>query len=232
MKEEDFTKSMQDLEQLRDALVYWGKIIQRQTLIKYIKSTQKLQHEAEFTEIADEQQKFIETEKAKYQGDETSKQEINAEKLKIAQVIDREARVNKMWEEEDEELDEFESDPEEQPERREDTRGRGGRGGRGGRDKGEKGSKAAQRPNKQKFAEIMKGQNAFPTLENEFADDAEEELSEERQVESQPVKEEAKVEAKVEEVEAKVEEVKAEAQIEAKVEEVKAEAQIEAKEES
>jgi hypothetical protein len=29
MKEEDYAKTIEDLDQLKDALVYWGKIIQR-----------------------------------------------------------------------------------------------------------------------------------------------------------------------------------------------------------
>jgi len=78
-------------------------------LIKFIKATIKLQKEDEFMEEAAKVEKFIEQEKAKYQSDDATKQELNAEKLKIAQVIDREQRMNKMWEEEDEEqLDEFE----------------------------------------------------------------------------------------------------------------------------
>lgn len=50
--------------------------------------------------------------------------------------------------------------------------------------------KAAQRPTKQKFAEIMKNQDAFPTLENEFQDDEDdEELSEQAEKTAEKVAE-------------------------------------------
>jgi len=77
--------------------------------------------------------------------------------LKIAQAIDREARMNQMWQmedehEEDEEDQMFGTD--DKPERKEKPK--------------KEQSNASKRPNKQKFAEIMKNQDAFPTLENDF----------------------------------------------------------------
>lgn len=110
MKEEDYAKTIEELDQLRDALIYWGKIIQRQTRIKFIRQSQKLIKEDEFIKQAEDDETYIEQEKAKYQGEDTSKHELNADMLKIAQVIDRESRLNKMWaEEDDEEEDEDET---------------------------------------------------------------------------------------------------------------------------
>ena len=105
IKEEDYAKTITELDQLRDALIYWGKIIQRQTRIKYIRNSLKLSKEDEFKQQAEDDEKYIEQEKAKYQGEDASKQELNADKLKIAQVIDRESRINRMWADEDDDED-------------------------------------------------------------------------------------------------------------------------------
>lgn len=85
-------------------------------MIKYVRGTIKIQHEEEIKQKASQEEQFINEEKSKYEGDDSSKQELNHEKLKIAQVIDREQRMNKMWEQEDE--NDEESDQEE-------TKGRG-----------------------------------------------------------------------------------------------------------
>lgn len=39
---EDYEKTLKDLAELRDALVYWGKIIQRQNKIKFIRNARKI----------------------------------------------------------------------------------------------------------------------------------------------------------------------------------------------
>jgi hypothetical protein len=84
MKEADFETSIKDLDQLKDALTYWGKIIQRMSKIKFIRNSRKLNNDKEFAEQASQEEKHIETEKTKYSGDSSSSQELNSEKLKIA----------------------------------------------------------------------------------------------------------------------------------------------------
>lgn len=171
MKEEDYTKTMDELDQLKDALVYWGKIIQRQSKIKYIKSARKISSDEHFVEEAQKEEKFIEQEKAKYSSEDTAQHELNADKLKIAQVIDRESRLAKVWDEGDDEDHEdkdsddvFGGSDEDKPKKRQAEKQKGGR--------------QTQRPNKAKFAEIMKSQDAFPTLENNnIYEDDEEEVS-------------------------------------------------------
>jgi hypothetical protein len=85
--------------------------------------------------------------------------------LKIAQVIDRETRMNKMWNDEEgsDDADETFGAEEKQDKKRSD------------KNKNQKQeSNSSKRPNKEKFAQIMKNQDAFPTLENEFLDDEDE----------------------------------------------------------
>jgi len=84
MKEEDYEKTIKDLDDLKNALVYWGKIIQRQNIIKYIKSARKISSDEHYTEIAEKEEKFIQAEKDKYSSEDTAAHEINSEKLKIA----------------------------------------------------------------------------------------------------------------------------------------------------
>jgi hypothetical protein len=84
MKEEDYAKTIEDLDQLKDALVYWGKIIQRLSKIKYIRSARKISSDEHYISEAEKEEKYIEQEKAKYSSDDTSGQVLNAEKLKIA----------------------------------------------------------------------------------------------------------------------------------------------------
>ena len=76
---------------------------------------------------------------------------VNADKLKMAQVIEREARMNKAWQEEDESSEEEASEKKHKAPK----------------------AKEAKRPNAQKFSEIMKNTDAFPSLENQFADSEE-----------------------------------------------------------
>jgi len=71
---------------------------------------------------ADKEEKYIEQEKSKYSSADTTQHDFNAEMLKLAQVIDRESRVKKIWNEEDEDEDEgvFESDEESKEKENED----------------------------------------------------------------------------------------------------------------
>lgn len=153
MKEEDYDKTITELDQLKLALVYWGKIIQKQAVIKFIRGARKISGVEEYQAQAEQEEKYIEQEKAKYQSEDTSQHELNADKLKLAQVIDRESRIKKAWNQEDDD-EGFASEEEEKPV------------------EGKK-AKQAKRPNKQKFSEIMKNNDAFPTLENNFHDDDE-----------------------------------------------------------
>lgn len=66
MKEEDYEPAINELEQLRQALIYWGKIIQRQAKIKFIHNCRKISAEAEFISAAKLEEDFINSEKAKY----------------------------------------------------------------------------------------------------------------------------------------------------------------------
>ena len=194
LNDEDFEKTYEDLKELKEALIYWGKIIQRQNKIKYIRSAKKISNEEEYMKDAEDEEKFIENEKQKFEGDDVSeKTTLKLDKLKIAQVIDRENKTKASdWEhpdddEEDDESDEnvfrpddVEEDEDGQMHIRPKKGGRGGGlGARGGDDtvvpKGDyyKKPKAAKRPTQAKFSEIMKNDTAFPSLENEDEEDAE-----------------------------------------------------------
>jgi hypothetical protein len=48
LNDEDFEKTEQDLNELREALIYWGKIIQRQNKIKFIRGAKRICEEEEF----------------------------------------------------------------------------------------------------------------------------------------------------------------------------------------
>lgn len=152
LNDEDFEKTHQDLKELKEALVYWGKIIQRQNKIKFIRNSKKIQHEEEYKGAAAEEESYIEKEKQKFEGEDVSKKtSLKLDKLKIAQVIDKESKMAKSWhedsEDEDDESDEnvFGADDVAEDEegnaviteRKRGGRGRGGRGGRGGAEKGE-----------------------------------------------------------------------------------------------
>lgn len=115
MNETDYERTIKDLDELKEALLYWGKIIQRQSKIKYIRNSRKIVSDEEYSNQAAEEEKFIEQEKAKYSSEDKSQQTLNGEKLKIAQVIDRESRINKAWNDvEDEEDAVFDSAGEEE----------------------------------------------------------------------------------------------------------------------
>jgi len=52
---QDFEKTIQDLDELKEALIYWGKIIQRQNKIKYIRNARKISSNEEYKKAADEE---------------------------------------------------------------------------------------------------------------------------------------------------------------------------------
>jgi hypothetical protein len=181
---EDYEKTLKDLAELKDALVYWGKIIQRQNKIKFIRNARKISQVDEYISMAETEEKFIENEKSKFDSADTAKEiNISLEKLKMAQIIDRENRQNRVWkdESEDEEYDseeEEENDATEQP-----TKKRGGQVDLFDDDEKKKKPrkqkkrptsddeveevevKKTQRPNALKFKEIMKAEDNFPTLD-------------------------------------------------------------------
>jgi len=158
LNEEDFEKTKQDLNELRDALIYWGKIIQRQNKIKFIRSAKRIANEEEFVNQAVEEEKFIENEKLKFEGDDVAeKTHLKLDKLKIAQVIDRENKNKSSKWEHPEDSDESEEegvfraddvvedeDGQMVVENRGNKRGRGKRGGAGVA--GEEGDEQQQQP--------------------------------------------------------------------------------------
>lgn len=108
---------------------------------------------------------------------ECSGTNISLAKIKIAQEIDKEMRLKSLWKEEEEDEGEDDSDDdrgytvddmgdEENP-REEPLRERKPRGQAEGRK-----VKQAQKPSAQKFKEIMKADEAFPTLDNHSDDEA------------------------------------------------------------
>lgn len=197
LAEEDFERAVKDLDELIEALVYWGGIIQRQNKIRFIKNSRKISSDEDYMKQAEDEEKFIESEKAKFEGDENkSDLKFSSDKLKIAHVLDRESRMRKAWNEEDEEEvtdEEIDDDrgftaedmgDEENPIKYTPKPQKGSRG-RGART--EDGSvipeggyykkpKQAARPKPQNFKNINT-EEAFPTLENQFDDEEDEEES-------------------------------------------------------
>lgn len=139
-----------------------------------------------------DEEKFIENEKLKFEGDDVAeKTNLKLDKLKIAQVIDRENKTKATeWEHADDsdESDEegvFRADDVVEDEDgqmvvdRGQKRGKGKRGGAGvageeGDERRRNGPKKATR-GVQKFSEIMKNEEAFPTLDREDDDEEEDE---------------------------------------------------------
>jgi len=107
LNEEDYTKTQEDLKELREALVYWGKIIQRQNKIKFIRSNKRIRDEEDFIQQAKDEEKFIENEKEKFNGDNVAaKTSLKLDKLKIAQEIDKQNKEKASnWEHPDDEDD-------------------------------------------------------------------------------------------------------------------------------
>lgn len=69
---EDYKKTLGELDDLRDALIYWGKIIQRQNKIKFIRGTNKLKLIAEYEAMVNDELAYIANEKQKFQSEEES----------------------------------------------------------------------------------------------------------------------------------------------------------------
>ena len=80
---EKYEETIKDLDELMEALVYWGDIVKRQKLIKFISGTRKLKDMEEYTTIQEETMKFIANEKQKFL-DVNADHEINFEALKLA----------------------------------------------------------------------------------------------------------------------------------------------------
>ena len=164
------------LQELKEALIYWGKILQRQKKIKHIRSSRKLKSLDDYNNMADEEEQWLQNEKEKIENAEddieSGDAKISLAKIKIAQTIDKEMRLKSLWHEEDDEgEDESEEDrgytvddmgdeenPRDEPYQKRERKPKG---------TGEtRKVKQAQRPNAQKFKEIMKADEAFPALDN------------------------------------------------------------------
>jgi hypothetical protein len=52
INEDDYEKTVKDLDELKEALIYWGKIIQRQNKIKFIRNARKISSIEEYTQQA------------------------------------------------------------------------------------------------------------------------------------------------------------------------------------
>mmetsp|Transcript_25153 Transcript_25153/g.38967 ORF Transcript_25153/g.38967 Transcript_25153/m.38967 type:complete len:236 (-) Transcript_25153:213-920(-) len=98
LNEDDLERAIEDLGELREALIYWGKIIQRQSKIKFIKKSRKLSNIEEFQKQAEEEETYICNEKTKFDDENPDKAlNLKLDKLKVAQLIDKEARMQKAW---------------------------------------------------------------------------------------------------------------------------------------
>lgn len=135
LTEEEFQRTVTDLEELKAALLYWGKIILRQNKIRFIKNARKISALEEITKQAEEEESFIHAEKQKFDDEDAEqKTQLNLQKLKMAQMIDREMRMNLAWDQEDED-DEDEEVGQQKPK--------------------EGKARQAKRPNAKKFKEIL-----------------------------------------------------------------------------
>lgn len=146
-----------------------------------MRESRKLIHEEEYQNQCKEEEEFIDKEKSKYSGESTEGHEVDAEKLKVAQIVYRENTMRQAWNAEDDGDDYQSSDDdrgfgaddagdEENPlneEQKPDDRERRQR------PKRENKPKQTQRPNKESFKKIMGSAEAFPTLENDFDDSSE-----------------------------------------------------------
>lgn len=134
--------------------------------------------------MADQEEEWLKNEKQRFENAgydvECNGTKISLAKLKIAQAIDKELRLNCSWKDDDVEDGEDESDedrgytvddmgdeenPREEPipKKERKTRGQGD----------SRKVKQAQKPNPQKFKEIMKAdEEAFPTLDYQSDEDA------------------------------------------------------------
>lgn len=69
-EKEGYESTINELAQLKEALLYWGKILQRQNKIKYIRSSRKLKSLEQYSAMADEEEKFLQNEKSKIENAE------------------------------------------------------------------------------------------------------------------------------------------------------------------
>lgn len=170
------------LKELREALIYWGKILQRQKKIKHIRSSRKLKSLDDYNNMADEEEQWLQNEKEKIENAEddieSGDTKISLAKIKIAQTIDKEMRLKTLWNEEDDDgEDDSEEDrgytvddmgdeesPRDAPAQRRERKPKAAGAG-------ERKVKQAQRPNAQKFKEIMKADEAFPALDNQSGEE-------------------------------------------------------------
>lgn len=132
--------------------------------------------------MADQEEEWLKNEKQKIEDAEDdiecSGKKISLAKIKIAQTIDKEMRLKNVWKEEDEDEADEESEedrgytvddmgdeenPREEPIQKRERKPRGQGEGRK--------VKQAQKPTAQKFKEIMKADEAFPTLDNQSDED-------------------------------------------------------------
>lgn len=109
---EEYEKTLKELTTLRQAVIYWGKIQQRIKKVKYLRDSRKIIHEEEYQNQCKEEEEFIDKEKSKYSGESTEGHEVDAEKLKAAQIIYRENTMRQAWAAEDEGDDYQSSDDE------------------------------------------------------------------------------------------------------------------------
>lgn len=182
--DDSYDNTISTLQELKEALIYWGKILQRQKKIKHIRSSRKLKSLDDYNNMADEEEQWLQNEKEKIENAEddieSGDAKISLAKIKIAQTIDKEMRLKNIWHEEEEEgeddseedrgytVDDMgdEENPREEPVQKRERKQKGGEGK----------VKQAQRPNAKKFNEIMKNDSeAFPTFDNQSGDDDDDE---------------------------------------------------------
>jgi len=94
--------TLKTLKSLSDALVYWGKILQRQKKIRHIRTSRKLKSLEEYNKMADQEEEWLKNEKQKIEVAEKDEIEcsgtnISLAKIKIAQEIDKEMRLKSLW---------------------------------------------------------------------------------------------------------------------------------------
>jgi len=70
------------LDELKDALIYWGKIIQRQNKIKFIRNSRKISSIEEYVQQSEQEEQYIANEKSKFDGE--GQTTLSLDKLKIA----------------------------------------------------------------------------------------------------------------------------------------------------
>ena len=187
----DYERTIKDLDELREALIYWGKIVLRKGKIKFITNARKISSIEEYQKQADEEEQYIKNEKLKFTDENTENNtSLNPGKLEIAQMVHMEqirvSQTSKNWNNDEmsddsddegrgytaEDMGDEENPLEDGVDQPAGGKKRGPRNARG--DVVPDGSyykkpRQAQRPNAQKFKDIMGNDNAFPVLEN--ADD-------------------------------------------------------------